>query len=153
MLKLTTKGRYGVRLMLDLALHDGQGPVPLRDIARRQDISEKYLWHLIPPLRDAGLIRSSRGANGGYVLAQPPSHITLKDILTVLEGRICLVDCISNPSFCPRSRNCVPKDIWRDVSETISHTLDSFTLGKMIEKQKSACVGSCHIYGLTILEA
>ena len=138
MLKLSTKGRYGVRLMLDLALHDGQGPVPLRDIARREDISEKYLWHLIPPLRDAGLIRSSRGANGGYVLGQPPSRITLKDILTVLEGRICLVDCISNPSFCPRSRNCVPKDIWRDISETIARILDSFTLGKMIEKQKSA---------------
>ena len=138
MLKLSTKGRYGVRLMLDLAMHEGQGPVPLRDIAKRQSISEKYLGHLIPPLRDAGLIRSSRGANGGYVLAQPPSQISLKDVLTVLEGRICLVDCVTNPSLCPRSRNCVPKYIWRDVSVTISRTLESFTLGKMIEIQKSA---------------
>jgi Rrf2 family cysteine metabolism transcriptional repressor len=138
MLKLSTRGRYGVRLMLDLALHVGQGPVPLHDIARRQDISEKYLGHLIPPLRDAGLIRSSRGANGGYVLGKPPSGITIKDILTVLEGRICLVDCVSNPSFCTRSRNCVPRDIWRDVSETISRAFNSFTLEKMIEKQKSA---------------
>jgi len=138
MLKLSTKGRYGVRLMLDLATHEGQGPVPLHDIAKRQSISEKYLGHLIPPLRDAGLIRSSRGANGGYVLSQPSSRISLKDILTVLEGRICLVDCVANPSLCPRSRHCVPKDVWRDVSETISRSLESFTLGKMIEKQKSA---------------
>jgi len=137
MLKLSTKGRYGVRLMFDLALHNGQGPVPLRDIAKRQAISEKYLWHLIPPLRDAGMIRSSRGVRGGYVLAHPPSQITLKDILDVLEGRICLVDCVTNPSLCPRSRDCIPKDIWRDVSQTISRTLDSFTLERMIERQRS----------------
>ncbi|MCX6353670.1 MAG: Rrf2 family transcriptional regulator [Candidatus Aureabacteria bacterium] len=137
MLKLSTKGRYGVRLMFDLALHNGQGPVSLRDIATRQSISEKYLWHLIPPLRDAGLIRSSRGVRGGYVLAHPPSQISLKDILDVLEGRICLVDCVANPSLCPRSRDCIPKDIWRDVSQTISRTFDSFTLEKMIEKQRS----------------
>ena len=137
MLKLSTKGRYGVRLMFDLALHNGQGPVPLRDIARRQGISEKYLWHLIPPLRDAGMIRSSRGVRGGYVLAHPPSQITLKDILSVLEGRICLVDCVVDPSFCPRSRDCIPKDIWSDVSQTISRAFDSFTLEKMIEKQKA----------------
>jgi Rrf2 family cysteine metabolism transcriptional repressor len=144
MLKLSTRGRYGVRLMLDLALHYGQGPVPLHDIAKRQDISEKYLWHLIPPLRDAGLVHSSRGANGGYVLARPPSGITLKDILAVLEGQICLVDCVSDPSFCPRSRNCVPKDIWRDVSKTIAQTLDSFNLGQMIEKQKAASEAICY---------
>lgn len=138
MFKLSTKGRYGVRLMFDLALHAGQGPIPLRDIAGRQNISEKYLWHLIPPLRDARLIHSSRGASGGYVLARPPAEVTLMDILTVLEGRICLVDCVANSLSCSKTGDCIPNKIWSEVSEKISDMLSSFTLEKLIKKQKAA---------------
>ncbi|MBC8227953.1 Rrf2 family transcriptional regulator, partial [bacterium] len=84
-MKLSTKGRYGVRLMIDLAIHYGEGNV-LKDIAERQEISEKYLWNLTVPLRIAGLINSTRGPRGGYTLAKHPSEITLKDVVHVLEG-------------------------------------------------------------------
>jgi len=136
MLKLSTKGRYGVRLMLDLALHVGQGPVSLRDIARREDISEKYLGHLIAPLKNARLINSTRGANGGYILAKPPSQITLKDILSVLEGRMCLVECVENPSFCKRAGMCIPREIWCEITGKMFQALTSFTLDKMTERHK-----------------
>ena len=102
-MKLSTRGRYGVRLMLDLALHYGEGPIFLKDIAERQGISEKYLWQLINPLKTTGLINSQRGAHGGYVLGKAPERISLKEILQILEGSLCLVDCVDNPSFCERS--------------------------------------------------
>jgi len=85
-MKLSTKGRYGVRLMLDLAAHYGERPVLLKEISQREDISEKYLWHLITPLKSAGLIHATRGAHGGYELAKAPSEITVKDVFEVVEG-------------------------------------------------------------------
>lgn len=97
-MKLSTKGRFGVRLMIDLALHSGRGPLLLKDIARRQGISEKYLWNLINPLKTVEHVRSIRGAHGGYRLAKQPAEISLKDIMRVLEGCLCLVDCVENPS-------------------------------------------------------
>jgi Rrf2 family protein len=135
MLKLSTKGRYGVRLMLDLALHYDKGPVPLRDVSKRQGISEKYLWQLINPLKNAGLVRSTRGAHGGYVLAKPSRQISLKDIMEVLEGSMCLVDCTLNPSMCKRSSACVSREVWNEVSQRMLKVLESFTLEQMVEKQ------------------
>jgi Rrf2 family cysteine metabolism transcriptional repressor len=85
-MKLSTRGRYGVRMMLELALHYGEGPILLKDIAERQGISEKYLWQLINPLKTTGLVNSLRGAHGGYVLAKAPEAISLKAILQILEG-------------------------------------------------------------------
>jgi Rrf2 family cysteine metabolism transcriptional repressor len=92
-MKLSTRGRYGVRLMLELALHYGEGPILLKDIAGRQGISEKYLWQLINPLKTAGLVNSLRGARGGYMLGKAPDAVSLKAILLILEGSLCLVDC------------------------------------------------------------
>lgn len=138
MLRLSTKGRYGVRFMLDLAMHEGQGPVSLRDVAKRQGISEKYLGHLIPPLKNAGLIHSTRGANGGYVLAKPPSQITLKDILSALEGPLCIVACVEKPSLCKRAETCVSREIWHEATEKMLLILSSFTLKDMIEKDRRA---------------
>jgi len=132
-MKLSTRGRYGVRLMLDLALHEGEGPVLLREIAQRQEISEKYLWQLINPLKAAGMINSLRGAHGGYVLAKKPAEINLKQILTVLEGSLCLVDCVENPSGCDRSPNCITRDVWSEASQGILGVLESMTLAKMVE--------------------
>src|SRR5450759_2500949 len=97
-MKLSTKGRYGVRLMLDLASHFGEGPVILKQISQREEISEKYLWQLINPLKSVGLVRATRGAHGGYVLAKTPSEITVKDILQVVEGSLCIVECVEKPS-------------------------------------------------------
>jgi Rrf2 family protein len=124
--------------MFDLAMHEGQGPVPLRDVAKRQNISEKYLGHLIPPLKNAGLIHSTRGANGGYVLAKPPAQITLKDILSTLEGPLCLVACVEKPSLCKRAGNCVSREIWHEATEKMLLALSSITLKGMIEKDKRA---------------
>jgi Rrf2 family protein len=134
-MKLSTKGRYGVRLMLDLALHEGGGPVTLKDIAARQEISEKYLSNLIPLLKNAGFVHAVRGSRGGYTLARTPREITIKDILLVLEGSMCLAECTENPLLCQRSENCLVRDIWSEVTEKMFAALESFTLEEMVERQ------------------
>ncbi len=135
-MRLSTRGRYGVRLMIDLALHDGNGPVMLKEISRRQGISQKYLWNLINPLKSAGLVKSTRGAHGGFTLARDPSGISVTDILQVLEGSLCLVDCVENPSACEKSTNCVARDIWCLASGNLRQTLASVTLAQLMEKQR-----------------
>ena len=135
-MKLSTRGRYGVRLMIELALHHGAGPVLLKEIAERQGISEKYLWHLINPLKTTGLVNSIRGAHGGYVLGKAPEAITLKEILQVLEGSLCLVDCVDNPSLCERSPSCVSRDVWGGASKNLRQTMADTTLAAMAERQK-----------------
>src|SRR5208337_2269367 len=135
-MKLSTRGRYGVRLMLDLALHEGDGPVTLKDIAARQEISEKYLSNLIPLLKNAGFVHSVRGSQGGYTLARPPRDITLKDILLVLEGSMCLVECTEKPMLCQRSGDCLVRDVWSEVTGKMFEALESFTLESLIERQK-----------------
>jgi Rrf2 family protein len=135
-MKLSTRGRYGVRLMLELALHYGEGPILLKDIAKRQGISEKYLWQLINPLKTTGLINSQRGAHGGYVLGKAPEAISLKSILRILEGSLCLVDCVDNPALCERSPSCISRDIWGEASKSMQQTLEDTTLAAMVERQK-----------------
>jgi Rrf2 family transcriptional regulator, cysteine metabolism repressor len=136
-MKISTKGRYGVRLMVDIALNMNKGPVSIKSISKRQNISEKYLWHLINPLKNAGLINVSRGAFGGYVLAKNPKDITLKDILFVLEGSICLVECTENNKFCNKTRVCAMKDMWKEIKDKILKIFESYNLEKIIEKQKT----------------
>jgi Rrf2 family protein len=114
--------------MLELAMKSNKGQIFLKDIAREESISEKYLSLIIIPLRGAGLVSSTRGAHGGYTLAKPPSEITIKDIVDVLEGDTCLVDCIKNPSACQRSSRCASRDLWIKLSDRISQTLGSTTL-------------------------
>lgn len=135
-MKVSTKGRYGLRLMLDLALHFGEGPVLLKDIAARQGISEKYLWHLSAVLKNAGLITSARGARGGYALARPPAQINLREIVSLLEGPLCLVECVENSSYCRRSGSCAARDVWHEVSLKILGTLGTITLEKIAEEQR-----------------
>ena len=135
-MKLSTKGRYGVRLMVDLALHNGERPVLLKDIARRQGISEKYLWNLINPLKTFGFVQSIRGAHGGYKLAKDPSEISVKDIMQVLEGPLCLVDCVESPESCERSPSCITRDVWCEASQSFLKTLEAMTLEKMVERHR-----------------
>ena len=135
-MKLSTRGRYGVRLMLDLALRYGEGPILLKDIAERQGISEKYLWQLINPLKTTGLVNSLRGAHGGYVLGKAPESISVKEILQILEGSLCLVDCVDDPSFCERSSSCIARDVWREASKNLRQTLENTTLAAMVSRQK-----------------
>ena len=135
-MKLSTKGRYGVRLMLDLAAHYGERPVILREISQREDISEKYLWHLITPLKSAGLIHATRGAHGGYELAKVPDEISVKDILEVLEGSLCMVDCVKKPATCKRSSFCIARDLWGETSKALTDLLKKTTLASLVERQK-----------------
>ena len=132
-MKLSTKSRYGVRMMADLADHYGKSPVFLKDIAKREDISEKYLSIIVIPLRAAGLIKSTRGAYGGYVLARPPEEINIGDIFDALEGENCLVDCVNNPQDCSRASTCPTRDVWSHLSERIRETLGSITLTDLVK--------------------
>ena len=122
--------------MLELASRYGNGPTYLKDIAQSQDISEKYLWHLIAPLKAAGLIRSSRGAHGGYSLAKNPAQINLSQVLRVLEGSLGIVECVENNSICNRNHFCVTRDIWKEISDKLEGVLSSVTLAQMLERQK-----------------
>src|SRR5512137_407114 len=132
-MKLSTKTRYGVRLMVALGLNYGKRPVFLKDIAKRENISEKYLSLIIIPLRGIGLVNSIRGAHGGYNLAKDPSKITLKEIVDVLEGDCSLVNCVKNPSSCSRVPICASHDIWVIVCEKISSILGSITLDMLVK--------------------
>ncbi len=135
-MRLSTRSRYGTRLMLELALNYNKGNVLLKDIAKVEDISEKYLSHLVIPLKASGLISSSRGAHGGYRLAKSPSLITVKDIVKTLEGNLSPVECVKNPSVCGRVSDCVTRDIWKMLDEKISDTFSSITLKDLIKSKK-----------------
>ena len=135
-MKLTTRGRYGLRLMLELALHYNEDLVQLKNISHNQEISEKYLWHMILPLRNAGLVSSIRGSRGGYRLARPPSEITLKDIFLTIEGPINLVDCIPSETQCARSEHCAARDVWKEIGDKIQDVLQSVTLEQLVDRQK-----------------
>jgi Rrf2 family protein len=108
----------------------------LRQISDREEISEKYLWHLINPLKTAGLVQSTRGAHGGYTLAKTPPEISVKDILDVVEGHLCLVDCVEKPATCKRSSFCVARDLWGEASKTLSDKLEGTTLADLVERKK-----------------
>lgn len=135
-MKLSTKSRYGVRMMADLADNYGKNPVFLKDIAKREDISEKYLSIIVISLRSAGLIQSTRGAYGGYVLARTPQEITVQDIFDVLEGKICLVDCVKNPKDCSRASTCPTRDVWSVLGEKIRGTLKAITLADLVKTRR-----------------
>jgi Rrf2 family protein len=127
-MKLSTKSRYGLRAMLRLAMHYQNNPVQLREIADEEDISVKYLEHLISSLKAAGLVRAIRGARGGYVLTESPAKISLLEIVECLEGKISLVDCVGNPELCRRNPICATRDIWFKINEQIQGTLGDQTL-------------------------
>jgi Rrf2 family protein len=117
-----------MRLMLELAHKYGKGPVFLKEIAKQEAISEKYLSLIIIPLKAAGFVHSTRGAYGGYTLAKAPSEINLKEVVDILEGDTSLVDCVKDPSACPRVNTCASRDVWEIVSKKIAETLRSMTL-------------------------
>jgi Rrf2 family protein len=132
-MKLSTRSQYGVRLMLALAENYGRGYIYLKDIAKSEGISEKYLSLLTIPLKGVGLINASRGVRGGYTLARPPSDTNLKEIVDALEGDSCLVDCVKNLTACPRVPICASRDIWVLLGGKIDETLSSFTLEQLVQ--------------------
>lgn len=135
-MKLSTRGRYGTRALLDLALHQGEGPVLLKDIAEREQISVRYLEHLITPLIAGGIVRTTRGAKGGVSLAKPPAEIRLSEVMRLLEGSTALVECVDSPQICSRSKSCVTRDIWGELKQAMDEILDSTTLQDLVERYK-----------------
>jgi Rrf2 family protein len=135
-MKISTKIRYGTRAMLELACHYGEGPIELREIAKREDISLKYLEQVIVPLRTAGLVKSARGSKGGYSLAKHPSEINLKDLVETLDGPLNLIECLKDPKVCQKVPDCVTRDIWQEVSEAIDGIFHSVTLEDMVHRKK-----------------
>lgn len=140
-MRISTKGRYGLRILLDLALRGG-GTVPLKDIARSQQISLLYLEHIIAPLTSAGIVKTVRGVRGGVRLAKPPEEIKLSDLVELLEGPIAPVDCVDDPKTCPRSKFCVTRDVWAEVKNAIEAVLESKTLHDLVQMQKSKAQGA-----------
>lgn len=130
-MKISTKGRYALRLMLDLAAEGGGRPVVLRDVARRQDISEKYLEQLVSPLIRAGLLKSVRGAAGGYLLTKDPAEYTVGEILRAQEGPLSVVECVD--AGCPREGRCATLPLWRRLSQAVDAVVDATTLQDLLD--------------------
>jgi len=145
-MKISTKIRYGTRAMLELACHYGEGPIELREIAKREDISLKYLEQVIVPLRTAGLVKSARGSKGGYALAKHPSEIYLKDLVETLDGPLNLIECLKDPKVCQKVPYCITRDIWQEVSEAIDGIFHSVTLEEMVHRKKEKEVRSPSMY-------
>lgn len=136
-MKLSTRGKYATRALLDLALHHNEEPVLLKDIARRQQISLSYLEHLITPLVAGGIVRSTRGAKGGFSLAKSSEKIRLNEVIQLLEGSLDPSECVTNPEVCSRSESCVTRDVWSELREAINGVLGSITLQDLVERQKA----------------
>ena len=135
-MKLSARARYGTKALLELALHWGEEPVLLKDIAQRQQIPLPYLEHLIGPLVRAGIVKSTRGARGGVSLLKPPEEVILGEVIQLLEGSIAPAECVDNPETCSRSNLCVTHDIWDEVKEAVSKVLESITLQDLVKRRR-----------------
>ncbi len=137
-MKISTKGRYALRLMIDLAQHDAAGYIPLRDISRRQEISAKYLEQIVVQLSRAGLVTATRGAQGGYQLARHPAQYTVGEILRITEGSLAPVACLEHdPVECPRAEDCITLDFWRGLYDAVNRYVDSVTLEDLVSRGKT----------------
>ena len=135
-MNISTRARYGMRTMADIAIHANGKPVMLKGIAERQEVSEKYLEHIVTMLKVAGYLRSQRGAKGGYSLVKQPAETTLSELFCVLEGDIVPLRCLDDPSACKRETGCPTIDVWRGVRQAVLDTLSSVTLAELVETQQ-----------------
>jgi Rrf2 family iron-sulfur cluster assembly transcriptional regulator len=136
-MKLSTRSRYGTRLMLDMAQHYQEGPIQLGEIAKRQDVSVKYLEQIIIPLKKAHYIESVRGPKGGHILTKPPEEITVAEIVAVLEEGTSLVECTDDTSVCQRADSCPTRLLWKEASEAMFDRLKAITLADLVKKAKA----------------
>ena len=133
-MRISTKGRYALRLMLDLAEHQGDGCVSLKDVAQRQDISKKYLEQIVPTLSRAGFLLTNRGYQGGYRLCRAPEDYTVYEILSMAEGGLAPVACLDQPeNTCPRAPDCLTLPVWEGLGKTIRDYLRSITLQTILD--------------------
>jgi Rrf2 family protein len=133
-MKLSTRSRYGTRLLVDLARHNDQAPIQIGEISKRQGISVKYLEQLIRPLKKAGYVTSVRGAKGGHVLAKKPEQIKLGDIVRLFETHSDLVDCISSPEKCDMSDECRVRLVWQEATAVLFRKLDSTSIADLVKE-------------------
>ena len=133
-MRLSTRGCYGLRAILDLALHYCTKPVLMRNIAENKGISRKYLHALLTSLKSAGYVRSVRGAGGGYMLARAPAQIPVDKVLQVLEGSLRVTGCAEDPSTCDRSPRCVTHELWQELSAVVEQLLSGFTLEDLVNR-------------------
>ncbi|MFW6160440.1 MAG: RrF2 family transcriptional regulator [Acidobacteriota bacterium] len=134
MIRLSTKGRYGIRLMLSLARHykNGNEAVILKNVSQEEDVSIRYLEQIIIPLKINKLVKSIRGAGGGYTLARPPEKIKLSEVLRALEGTCCLVECVEDEDYCDRIEQCAAYEVWTEASRRLKSFFESLTLQDLI---------------------
>ena len=135
-MKFSTRGRYGVQIMVDLAQHATEGPISLKSVADRQKLSEHYLEQLVPELRKAGLVKSIRGSQGGYILAKKPEDIYIGDVIRILEGPIAPVDCTNESnglSCCEKTDFCITREVWVKVRDSINDVVDSISLADLLK--------------------
>jgi len=136
-MKLSTRTRYGVRAMVELALNNSKLPLPAKIIAQRQDISIKYLEQLMTTLKSQGLIRSLRGAKGGYLLARAANQIKISEIFNCLEGPALPVECLESETVCERAADCITRQVWMQVRDAIDNILESITLQDLVDKTEN----------------
>jgi len=136
-MKLSTRSRYGTRLMIQLAKNYGKGPLQIGDISEREGISVKYLEQLIIPLKKAKLIKSVRGPKGGHSLTKSPQRITIGEIVRAVEGNTELVDCITRPQVCERSNSCPTRDVWKSATQAMYKELDKTTLWHLAKRSSN----------------
>jgi len=136
-MKLSSRVRYGCRALVGLAVHHDEGPLALETLAQGASIPEKYLAKIIQDLRRSGMIRSVRGAHGGYLLNGDPADVTLLDVWEALEGPLCPVDCLENPEGCDQLDQCVTRDVWSRVQDAVSGVLRSVTLAELARKYQA----------------
>jgi len=144
-MKLSTRTRYGVRAILELAENVDKGPLQLRVIASRQEISAKYLEQLMAVLKSAGFVRSVRGAKGGYVLARPADQIRLDEVFHCLEGTVTTAECVEDEGFCRRAADCAARLVWAQVHQAIEDVLKSITLQDLIDRARARGAASYQI--------
>ncbi len=137
-MRFSTRGHYGLKAMFDLAQHYGGAPVPLKSVAARQSLSVQYLEQLIAILRKAGLVKSVRGAQGGYMLARNPQEIKVGDVVRALEGPLAPVDCVHeiDPKVCDQADDCITRIVWEKIRNSIAQVMDSITLADLCREAK-----------------
>ncbi|MBW7991793.1 MAG: Rrf2 family transcriptional regulator [Planctomycetes bacterium] len=135
-MKLSTRTRYGIRAILELAENYGNGPLQLRVIAHNQGISVKYLEQLMAMLKAAGIVRSVRGSKGGYILAKSPGHVKVSECFQCLEGSVITTECVEDESFCERTNDCIARQVWTEVQKAVMGVLQSITLQNLVDRAK-----------------
>ena len=134
-MNLSTRSRYGARALVELAAHSGDGPVHLEALAGSQDIPLRYLAAIVRDLKRAGLVRSVRGAHGGYLMGRKPAEVRLLDVVRCLEGSLATVPCVNDPGFCDRRDQCVTREVWAKVDDAIAEVLGSVTLQDLVDRR------------------